>query len=194
MVVVIRATTSKTKSDSRVHTGTDTMSGDLEDFLKRAAERRQAKAAQSQQKTPPKRVPPQYSDSRAERITRPTPDDEIVEAQVVSASGVEDAQVAKLVAVNQGRSRTTKPTGQRRAGNAGDKKQNRHARQTKTGDSAIAEREPSSSPYDQGAKTSSDQQSIGFSAENLLEMLKSPGGVQQAILLREIFDRPEHRW
>ena len=77
------------------------MSGDLEDFLKRAAERRQAKAAQQ---APPKRVPPQYSDSRTERVPRPAPTNDVVEAQIVSASGAEDVVVAEAVPVSQNRS------------------------------------------------------------------------------------------
>ena len=34
----------------------------------------------------------------------------------------------------------------------------------------------------------------GNMAEDLIRMLRKPGGIQQAILLREVLDRPEHRW
>ena len=34
----------------------------------------------------------------------------------------------------------------------------------------------------------------GDLAADLLRMLRQPGGIQQAILMREILDRPEHRW
>ncbi len=34
----------------------------------------------------------------------------------------------------------------------------------------------------------------GHPAQDLLKLLRQPGGLQQAILLKEILDRPEHRW
>lgn len=164
------------------------MSGDLEDFLKRAAERRQAKAAQQQ--APPKRVPPQYSDSRTERVPRPAPTDEIVEAQIVSASVVEDVVVAETVPVAQKRSGKAKSA--RRQKNA---KKGAASRQTRSGpEEPNANTESKSTPYEEDQEMTGNRQSTGSSAENLIEMLKRPRGVQQAFLLREILDRPEHRW
>lgn len=185
---MIQATPSKTKNESRIHTGTDIMSGDLEDFLKRAAERRQAKAAQQKQSAPQKRVPPQYSDRRTERAPRPVPDAEIVEAQVVSASSAEKVVVAQPVSGNQVPSRQAKRTQRRPA--TKDAARDRLARDAK----AKAEDNSNSTPYAQSTATTGSQQAVGFSAEDLVAMLKRPGGVQQALLLREIFDRPEHRW
>ena len=160
------------------------MSGDLEDFLKRAAARRQAKTTQqqaTQQQAPPKRVPPQYSDSRTERNPHSGPVDEVVEAEVVSASVVEDVVMAQ-------------PVTQQKSSNAAAGKPDRVARRAKAKAEAKAEREFASQAYDQAPATTGSQPSAGFSAENLIEMLKRPEGVQQAILLREILDRPEHRW
>jgi len=165
------------------------MSGDLEDFLKRAAERRQAKAAQQQ--TPPKRVPPQYSDSRTERVPRPAPTDEVIEAQVVSASVVEDVVAAEAVPVSQDRSEKAEP-GRRQK--AAMKAAVSHQKPSGREASKAGETEFVSASYDEGQGMTGDRQSTGFSAENLVEMLKRPGGVQQALLLREILDRPEHRW
>jgi len=34
----------------------------------------------------------------------------------------------------------------------------------------------------------------GNKTRDLIKMLRHSGGIQQAILLREILDRPEHRW
>jgi len=151
------------------------MSGDLEDFLKRAAARRQAKATQqqaTQQQAPPKRVPPQYSDSRTERNPQSGPVDDVVEAEVVSASVVEDVVMAQ-------------PVAQQKSSNAAAGKPERVARRAKakaeTKAEAKAERESASKVYDQAPKTTGSQQSAGFSAENLIEMLKRPEGVQQAI-------------
>ena len=168
------------------------MSGDLEDFLKRAAQRRQAKAAQ--QKNSPKRVPPQYSDSRTERIPQPVPEDEIVEAQVVSATYDEDVVVADAVTTSQPRRPKRQRTSQPRSGksSASSSKTLSDREQSRVGTSV--EVQPADTSYTQGKKSLNQPAMTGFSAEALIEMLKRPGGVQQALLLREILDRPEHRW
>ncbi|MAI31631.1 MAG: hypothetical protein CMM07_08175 [Rhodopirellula sp.] len=194
MVAVIRATRSKTKDEPRFHTRTDIMSGDLEDFLKRAAERRQAKAAQQNQNAPQKRVPPQYSNRRTERTPRPVQDAEIVEAQVVSASGNENVVVAQAVKGSQNHARQDRSRQAKRsegqtsnAGLAPNRQASEAKKQATAGDA-------DSTPYSQSTSTTASQESVGFSAEDLVAMLKRPGGVQQALLLREILDRPEHRW
>ncbi len=191
---MIRAAPSKTKNESRIHTGTDIMSGDLEDFLKRAAERRQAKAAQQKQSTPQKRVPPQYSDRRTERDPRPVPDAEVVEAEVVSASSVDNVLVAKAVTENQDRSRQANRSGRRKPAKTDTAAPRQVAREAKSKATAVTEGDSKSTPYSQSSATTGSQQSVGFSAEDLVALLKRPGGVQQALLLREILDRPEHRW
>ena len=194
MVTVIRANPSKTKNESRIHKGTDTMSGDLEDFLKRAAERRQAKAAQQKQSAPPKRVPPQYSDRRTERAPRPVPEAEIVEAQVVPAASADNVVVAQTVTENQARSSQANRSGRRKAVKANAKAPSRIASEAKSGATASAGGNSNSRPYAQPTASTDSKQPVGFSAEDLVAMLKRPGGVQQALLLREILDRPEHRW
>ena len=169
------------------------MSGDLEDFLKRAAERRQAKAAQQKQSAPQKRVPPQYSDRRTERTPKSVPDAEIVEAQLVTASVVENVAVAQAVTGSQDRSRQAGRSGGRKATKA-DAAPSRLAREAETQAAAGNAGDSDSTPYSQSNSTTDSQKSGGFSAEDLVAMLKRPGGVQQALLLREILDRPEHRW
>jgi hypothetical protein len=170
------------------------MSGDLEDFLKRAAERRQAKASQQKQSAPQKRVPPQYSDRRTERAPQPVPDAEIVEAQVVTGSSAENVVVAQAVTGSQDRSGQAARSGRRKATNAGAAAPSRLAAESKAKATAVAKRKSNSTPYAQRDATADSQQSVGFSAEDLVAMLKRPGGVKQAFLLREILDRPEHRW
>ncbi len=182
------------------------MSGDLEDFLKRAAERRQAKAAQQKQSTPQKRVPPQYSDRRMERARRPVPDPEVadaevevaeaevVEAEVVPALSADNVLVAKAVTGNQDRSRQASRSGRRKPAKTDTAAPKQIAREEKSKATAVTDGYSKSTPYSQASATAGSQQSVGFSAEDLVALLKRPGGVQQALLLREILDRPEHRW
>ena len=68
------------------------MSGDLEDFLRRAAQRRQAKESQQQASQPPQRQRPQYSNRRTERMAQPV--EEVVVAEVIEepVSPLADAQ------------------------------------------------------------------------------------------------------
>ena len=70
----------------------------------------------------------------------------------------------------------------------------RLAREAKANSKLVSDDNSNSMPYSQSTATKGSQQSNGLSAEDLVAMLKRPGGVQQAILLREILDRPEHRW
>lgn len=174
------------------------MSGDLEDFLKRAAERRQAKAAQQKQNAPQKRVAPQYSDRRTERTPESVLDAEIVEAQVVSAPVDENVVVAQAVTGSQARgrqdrSRQVQRSGGRKATNV-DVAVTRLTSDAKTQATAVAEGDSNAMPYSQSISARDSEKPVRFSAEDLVAMLKRPGGVQQALLLREILDRPEHRW
>ena len=150
------------------------MSGDLEDFLKRAAERRQAKATEKNR--PPKRVPPQYSDSRSERVPHNPP---------LEATVVEEVVVAEVVRASQPARK--EPSLAERA------KERAKERGTPTADITSASLPAVNQPYERASR-STNVESVGFSAADIIELLKQPGGVQQAILLREILDRPEHRW
>ncbi|HBV66385.1 MAG TPA: hypothetical protein DEF45_25565 [Rhodopirellula sp.] len=175
------------------------MSGDLEDFLKRAAERRQAKAAQQKQSAPQKRVPPQYSDRRTERAPRPLHDAEVVEAevveaQVVSASSADKVVVAQAMTENQRSSKQAIRPVRQKVAKSNAAVPSRLAREAKASSKVFSADNSNSMPYAEPTATNGSQQSTGLSAEDLIAMLKRPGGVQQAILLREILDRPEHRW
>ncbi|MFK8110588.1 MAG: hypothetical protein AB8B91_00210 [Rubripirellula sp.] len=146
------------------------MAGDLEDFLRRAAERRQAKAAQQQQQQPPApRETPQYTDRRTERLARIPDDEEILTAEIVEPpTNTYAAQIQRVEDARREASRI----------------QNELQRKQKK----------------QAAKSKRDQKSAdakvmtGHPATDLIRLMRSNGGIQQAILLREIFDRPEHRW
>ena len=50
---------------------------------------------------------------------------------------------------------------------------------------------------DHGGRTLSsilEGESSGHPAQDRIRTLQRPGGIQQAILLREILERPTHRW
>ncbi len=159
------------------------MSGDLEDFLRRAAQRRQAKAAQ--QPAAPQRQRPQYSDRRTERVARDVDAEPILTAEIVEDDPnsfsarlrrVEEAKKAaakaqaeaanKLAQVRAGRSRGSASSSSQGSGNQGSGNQGSGTAVAMSGDPT----------------------------QDLLRLLRQPGGIRQAILLREILDRPEHRW
>ncbi len=143
------------------------MAGDLEDFLRRAAERRQQKAAPQPKPATPQRQRPQYSDRRTERVAR-IPEDEVLVADVVETPTYESNYDYQL-------------------------------RKTKAAQLAAAKVDTSSVYATQLEKTqsaASDTENLDdrSTVENLIRMMQQPNGIQQAILLREILDRPEHRW
>lgn len=145
------------------------MSGELEDFLRRAAERRQAKAAQQQQQAAPaKRPRPQYSDRARERVTRVDEADEILTAEIVSSpSPAEDAIASRIRRVEEAKEVAAQIEAD-------------VAKKTKK--------------MGKPASAAPGLALSGNMAEDLIRMLRKPGGIQQAILLREVLDRPEHRW
>jgi len=142
------------------------MAGDLEDFLRRAASRRQQKAVEQQQAPQQRRRQPEYSDSRSERISR-EPDEPVLTAEII-------AEDPKSHAARLHRAEEAKRTAVKAKKQA--KKSAEQARQ----------RAARKRPVALG--------STGKPAQDLVNLLKQPGGIQQAILLREILDRPEHRW
>ena len=161
------------------------MAGDLEDFLRRAAERRKAKAGQqkpqpqrpaqqrpAQQRPaqkPPQRRQPVYTDRRAERIVRPEPEPILV-AEVIE-------EPTDSLAARKRRLEEAKKAAERAKAEAAKR--------------ASSVRSVSSTrPTSSGAAPAL----TGDFASDLLKMLQHPNGIKQAILLREILDRPEHRW
>ena len=96
------------------------MSGDLEDFLRRAAQRRQAKEAQQQSSQRPPRQKPQYSNRRTERMVEPV--EEVVVAEVIEepisplAEAHRRVEEAKRAAAQAEAELATKSKGQRKSG------------------------------------------------------------------------------
>ncbi|MGI9472979.1 MAG: hypothetical protein ACR2NZ_15675 [Rubripirellula sp.] len=143
------------------------MSGDLEDFLRRAAERRQAKAAEQQQPAATKRSPPQYSDSRRERLPQAQEADEVLAAEIVVEPEASNSFANRMQRVEEAK----------------------HAAAEIEAEIVKKTRAKS-----RGETSVDSIMMSGDVAEDLVRMLKKPGGIRNAILLREIFDRPEHRW
>lgn len=145
------------------------MSGDLEDFLRRAAQRRQAKAAEAQ--SAPKPMPktrPQYTDSRSERVPQIVEEaEEILTAEFVDDDGSSIAARMKRLAD----AKRLAAAAEEEAGVAMRKVRGMLSRQK-------VER-----------KAFTDN-----TIQDLIETMQSPGGVQQMVLLKEILDRPTHRW
>jgi hypothetical protein len=144
------------------------MSGDLEDFLRRAAQRRQAKAAQQQQQQPTPRQRPQYSNRQTERRVRSEQPEEVLTAEIVE----EDP--------NSYSARTKRVEEAKRA--------------AKKAEAEVAEALRKAGGARASKASSVTVALTGQPTLDLLAMLRQPVGIQQAILLREILDRPEHRW
>ncbi|NNE00222.1 MAG: hypothetical protein HKN47_23120 [Pirellulaceae bacterium] len=159
------------------------MAGDLEDFLRRAAERRQQKAAQGGGPPPQQKRPaaPEYSDARTERKVRQH--DAPVMAEIAS-DPEHDANAArkrKIALAKQMADRARMEAAQR------EKKvdDDRAADKANVASQLAAKR----------AKAAAAAAPVAIdSVHDLIKILKAPGGLRQAVLLREILDRPDQRW
>ncbi|QDV57720.1 hypothetical protein [Rosistilla oblonga] len=152
------------------------MSDDIEAFLRRAAQRRKEQAARKAAPTAKPR--PQYTDSRAERKIREQQVEEIVEPEIIEqADGFSQLSSRHLQAEHF-------------AGGVGqaDDKMDAHIQQVFDHQVSKLASEP--------ADVSSQSQALadGEIAKALIDMLQTSNGVQQAFLLREIIERPTHRW
>ncbi len=170
------------------------MSGDIEDFLRRAAERRQARQANrpAPAAAPPQR--PEYSDARRERLPQArAEDDDLVIAEVVEEpmtrklaelrEAQASAQAMRDVAARQQQSSLTKRL--KRAERAAAKSQVQRAAA-----SAPARSIPAASITTVAAAAPVQSEAMF----ELHEALKTPHGLRNAMLLHEILARPEHRW
>lgn len=169
------------------------MSGDLEDFLARAAKRRAEKASQQREQevrgqTQRSRtaVQSQYSNRKTERLVRlDDDDDEILEAEIVAelvpektTKRLNDAKAASPISLGQ------KVSEQKTSEQKTSEQKTRvlrSSRSPKSGEST-------------GRALPAGESSTGINALELVQMLGRPGGVRQAFLLKEIIDRPVKRW
>ena len=153
----------------------------IEDFLKRAAQRRQSKTVPAPQ--PPSGRRPEYTDARTERGPRHRSEEESAPLQAILVDEVPSQSVAEqLRAAEQQRLQALRAAAARRAGGVVKPAAAQSA-------SVSTPRAASVAPQ---ILTSND---AGFTAaDRLVTMLQHPEGMLQAILLNEVLKRPEHRW
>lgn len=174
------------------------MSGDIEDFLKRAAQRRQARQGGSPEPSPAAPPPrPEYSSARRERVARPVEDDddELVVAEVVQQPLSERiAELKRTQAAAQASRQDARQGTAARRDTATAKAEAARLKRVMAQTPAPAARPPqniSATSAERQAAASSHPDAL---IDELLKSLSSPGGLRKAILLHEILDRPEHRW
>lgn len=191
------------------------MSGDIEDFLKRAAERRQAR--QANRPAPPQQsqrpaARPEYTDARRERSVGPREDDDdLVVADVIEqplarriadlkqkqaesqaakqAGRVGSAAKRDSVAVESDMSRNDRIRATRRAADRAEA-----ALQSRRGNTPLDAPLAAQTAASQRNAIAGQGDSGGELITELLRSLKGPNGLQRAVLLHEILDRPVHRW
>lgn len=147
------------------------MAGDLEDFLRRAAERRAQKQQQAGggggRQTPARPKPrPQYSDARRERQIRQPVEEAIPVAEIVEPVNPLAEQERRLAASKK---------------KAAEARERMEQQQRDIHEGVVEDR---------GVISIAG----GTPAQQLLDLIQRPGGLQQAFLLREILERPEDRW
>ena len=142
------------------------MADDIEAFLKRAAQRRAAANVETAQPPPIRPAKPEFTNSRSERLVTPLPASVLVAEPVIEAEVVYDVHPAELI-VGQADERMIQHVHHALDHQVGQLNEVRDVVRT--------------------AETSSDLDSI-------LQLLRQPNGLRSAILLKEIFDPPTHRW
>ena len=173
------------------------MAGDLEDFLRRAAQRRAANEAtkrqqqQEQERAEAPRARPEYTDRRAERnISRYEEDDDDV---IVVADLVEQPEPR----------RTDFPQESRRTDFPGDSSRDAYyQRPVDQADEAMQSHVHDVFDHHVGSFddspgfTGADPEKVQTqkTAGEIIDLIRSPQGIRQALMLREIIDRPVERW
>lgn len=155
------------------------MSGDLEEFLRRAAQRRRERAAQHQAQQPKPRPRPEYTDRRAERAATAQYDQATEDAPLI-AEVVDKEDVAETIA-------------QVRSAVQSQSRQPAPSRQSDVSPQKTSPQKPAPAAVQIADEVASLPQAE-VTPEELMAWLRNPAGLKQAILIREILDRPTHRW
>ncbi|WP_153555720.1 hypothetical protein [Roseimaritima sediminicola] len=161
------------------------MAGDIEEFLRRAAERRQQRARQrnAQQRQHTERPSaPQYTDRNRERVPQtPIPVAPLAEpvshqAEPLMAEIIEDDEQETLLKRGQARRIERDAKAAKERSDRKNRSQGRRSegRSSETGSTA--------------------QHSEIKATEELLRMLRSPQGIRQAVLLKEILEPRSNVW
>ncbi len=157
------------------------MADNIEDFLRRAAERRQAKAAQAP-KPAPAPARPEYTNSRTERLPKAELVDEAPLQAILVESPEQGASVPQHVLMHQ--------VERARAQQARKKKKGEGTVKPVGPPATVITAAEIANPTSQAA----DQANVDNPVQQLMELMKRPGGMTQAIIMNEILARPEHRW
>lgn len=194
------------------------MSGELEDFLRRAAQRRaENAAARSQRPQPPRR--PEYTQRDRERVmTSSDPDDEIVVADLVQSQPVEERPRRMSVGNESAEAIRQKLKAKLEQASAAHSREGRAGgsehREAASGQGNLGQSNLGLGSLGQGNIGQGNVgQGVGLlgqmarepeavtgtsggspALQAVLRLIHDPHGVDQAILAREILDRPTHRW
>lgn len=191
------------------------MSGDIEDFLRRAAQRRQTRQGAPNNPPQPAAQKPRAFAPMERAVVAVPLEDEIEPALLAEplARRLEELKRRNELA-NQAEDAQRQGTQQRRQKAQADqarRAQADKARRNQGPKSGGAKSGPNielvpKSPPPKGASSGPgapttqeqvpppDAAQISQEIQELLQMMRSPQGLRSAILMREIFDRPEHRW
>jgi hypothetical protein len=163
------------------------MGGDLDEFLKRAAQRRVANAAakaedRARQQKPPRPVAPEYTSRQLERqVTSAAPEEDLVVATLVNSSGT-----------------TLFPGAIQAAGISSDIDQADERMSSRIHEKFDQEVGNLDASREFAGGTLGGTSNVVVSSTNIVGQLKAslatPSGLRQAVLMREILERPEHRW
>lgn len=177
------------------------MSGDIEDFLKRAAQRRQARQGSQPPPPPPPRPRPEYSNARNERITRAQDEDDIEPALLEEplAQRLQELKRKQLAAQTAQTAKRRGSAERRDQSPARDQRGNAERgtlKQSSAAKRAAASPKQASPPTSVAAATAQAAAAPVETTpvEELMRLLQTPQGLRNAFLMREILDRPEHRW
>lgn len=170
------------------------MSDEIDDFIRRAAERRRQQGQGQRRAARPQQGQGQGKPAQRPRVQRPN----VVDAEVISAEVVDDVarQVGRPLD-SQGFDQRAAQLGEETA-QADDRLE---ARLHQTFDHQLGRLQQASTAGPQAtARTATDvAAAVTTAAGNemlafLVGALRSPQQVRQAIILSDILQRPEHRW
>jgi hypothetical protein len=162
---------------------------DIEEFLKRAAQRRQAKTPQVPAPAPVSTPRPEYTSAKTERIPRAKQDDTPVQAILLEDDEVIESVARHLKGLDTQRAAKTREANQRRAGGTVKPVEPAQGAASREVVYEAPKRAPSVAPQ------TIVGDNAGFTvADRLVTMLQKPEGMMQAMLLNEILKRPEERW
>ncbi|XZE56435.1 hypothetical protein SH139x_002548 [Planctomycetaceae bacterium SH139] len=164
------------------------MAGDLEDFLRRAAQRRAENATIEQEQRDraqqaAQRKRPEYTDRAAERaVTTAEDHDVVIAAELVHS----EPELSRLKQQNPTKDAYSTPVSSVGSGTGTDYKQPtpHQAFDDLAVNRAGSSRNSDTQPIHQDQRT----------AAEIIQLFRSRQGIRQALMLREILDRPSHRW